>query len=193
MQHRINKIILQRQRQLVSNHPESWGRCGNYCWENQITCILPLSQFFYALVWVIGKKASQTISSVTRSLETDHLPTLKQNFGYLALWLTTNSSISREKKVRAKFHPLLTSPEIVCIVHFRSCVLCRLWYLEGCVQCTKLPWALELNELSWSSLDMGSFYNPICLHDEIGRVLVRGGTKNSTFSEVRQLSLIWPV
>lgn len=64
-------------------------------------------------------------------------------------------------------------------VHVCSCLflLCRLWYLEGCAPCGKLPRALELNALSWSSLDRDFFCSFICLPDEIQKVFVRDGTK----------------
>lgn len=45
----------------------------------------------------------------------------------------------KNKKKKVKFHPLLTFSERVHIVHFCSCLLCRLGYLQDCVQCAKLP------------------------------------------------------
>lgn len=136
-------------------------------------------------------KASETASSITRSSDTDNFPILRTQhwaFGvmtwYKQLYFSLfffflKSNISSIAYIfRKSTHK----------VHFCSCLLCRLGYFQDCVQCAKLPWALELNKLSWSSLDLDSFFIPLSAHYEMATVSVRERQIGSVFNEDLQLS-----
>lgn len=91
----INKIILQKQRKLISNYPESWRTYGNHCWENQITDVFfSLPQFWYILSWVIETKHRRLHLQLQGYQIQIIFLFLGHNIGHLVLWLGTNSCIS---------------------------------------------------------------------------------------------------
>lgn len=76
-QNLINKTILQRQRKLVSNYLGSWRRYGNHCWKKSNNRYIVFASIFICFELGNREKASETTSSVTRSLDTGHFPTVR--------------------------------------------------------------------------------------------------------------------
>lgn len=160
----INKIILQKQRKLVSNYPESWRAYGNHCWENQIRDIFSLPQFLYVLSWVIERKHWRLHPQLqghwiqTIFLLSDH------NMGHLVLWLGTKSCISNKNIFlkKCKIHPLLTFSERVQIFHFSP--TCFVSWGTCKIVCNVLSF---LDHWSWTSFHdlpwiWTFFYSFIC-------------------------------
>lgn len=187
-QNLINKTILQRQRKLVSNYLGSWRRYGNHCWKKSNNRYIVFASIFICFELGNREKASETTSSVGLWIQAIFLLS-EHNLGHLLLWLSTNSCISDKNKKESKISSIAYIFRKSTHSSFFSCLLCRLWYLQGCVQCTKLPfehWSwTSFHDLPWI---WTFFYSFICLNYEIVTVLVRVGQKSSAFNG---LSVFW--
>lgn len=115
--------------------------------KNQITGILSLPQFLYVLSWVIERKHQRPHPQLQGLWIQAIFLLSEHNLGHLLLWLSTNSRISDKNKKESKISSIAYIFRKSTHSSFFSCLLCRLWYLEGCVQCTKLPF----EHWSWTS------------------------------------------